>query len=633
MLQNINKIGRSWLGKVVVAILFGFLIVSFAIWGIGDIFRGSVSTTVARVGNTDISAEAFRTAYQNELQRLMRQTRQSITPDRARALGLDTQILSRLVSEAALDQKAKELGLAVSDQLVARTITQDPNFRGPNGQFDRAAFDDILRSNSLSEAAFVREQRGVVTRLQLADAIAGALPVPLAMRETIHRYGAERRSAAYVLLSPAAAGDIPAPTEEQLKTYFEEHKAAFRAPEYRAVNAVALGPETLAKPEQVSDADARQRYEQVKGSRYGTPERRTIQQIVFPNLEEAEATFKRIKDGATFEAIAAERNVDPKSLELGTFSRTELIDPAVANAAFSLAEGAVSGPVQGRFGPVLVRVTKIEPENVKPFEQVAAEVKREVALERARNTINEVHDAIEDLRAGAKPLAEIAKEKGLPLVSIPAIDRTGRDKAGNPVPNLPERDALLTAVFTSDVGVDKEPLRTRASGYVWYDVTGIEPARDKSFEEVRDAVAAQWRNEEVSRRLSDKARTLVERIDKGEPVEAVAAELGVPAQTATDLARNATQPLSADVVARIFSTPVGKAASAPSGENGRAVFKVTAATVPPFVTSSREASAIEERLRVALSEDLLAQYIAQIEKDIGVSVNQQNLRRAVGGDI
>jgi peptidyl-prolyl cis-trans isomerase D len=633
MLQNINKIGRSWLGKVIVAFLFGFLIVSFAIWGIGDIFRGSVSTTVARVGNTDISAEAFRTAYQNELQRLMRQTRQSITPDRARALGLDTQILSRLVSEAALDQKAKELGLAVSDQLVARTITQDPNFRGPNGQFDRAAFDDILRSNSLSEAAFVREQRGVVTRLQLADAIAGALPVPLAMRETIHRYGAERRSAAYVLLSPAAAGDIPAPTEEQLKTYFEEHKAAFRAPEYRAVNAVALGPETLAKPEQVSDADARQRYEQVKGSRYGTPERRTIQQIVFPNLEEAEATFKRIKDGATFEAIAAERNVDPKSLELGTFSRTELIDPAVANAAFSLAEGAVSGPVQGRFGPVLVRVTKIEPENVKPFEQVAAEVKREVALERARNTINEVHDAIEDLRAGAKPLAEIAKEKGLPLVSIPAIDRTGRDKAGNPVPNLPERDALLTAVFTSDVGVDKEPLRTRAGGYVWYDVTGIEPARDKAFEEVREAVAAQWRNEEVSRRLSDKARTLVERIDKGEPVEAVAAELGVPAQTATDLARNATQPLSADVVARIFSTPVGKAASAPSGENGRAVFKVTAATVPPFVTSSREASAIEERLRVALSEDLLPQYIAQIEKNIGVNVNQQNLRRAVGGDI
>ena len=142
MLQGINKIGRSWLGKAIVAVLFGFLIVSFAIWGIGDIFRGSVRTTVATVGKTDISAEAFRTAYQNELQRLMRQTRQSITPERARSLGLDTQILSRLVTEAALDQRAQELGLSVSDQLIARTIAQDPNFRGPNGQFDRAAFDE-----------------------------------------------------------------------------------------------------------------------------------------------------------------------------------------------------------------------------------------------------------------------------------------------------------------------------------------------------------------------------------------------------------------------------------------------------------------------------------------------------------
>ena len=83
---------------------------------------------------------------------------------------------------------------------------------------------------------------------------------------------------------------------------------------------------------------------------------------------------------------------------------------------------------------------------------------------------------------------------------------------------------------------------------------------------------------------------------------------------------------------RIFATPVGKAASAPSGEDARAVFKVTAASVPPLVTSTREALAVEERLRVALSEDILAQYIAQVEKDLGVTVYQQNLRRAVGGE-
>src|SRR3954447_11323294 len=247
MLQGLNKLGRGRIGKAVVAVLFGILIVSFAIWGIGDIFRGSVRTTVATVGKTDISAEAFRTAYQNELQRLMRQTRQSITPERARSLGLDTQILSRLVTEAALDQRAQELGLSVSDQLIARTIAQDPNFRGPNGQFDRAAFDEILRSNGLSEAAFVREQRGVVTRLQLADAIAGALPVPLALREAIHRSGAGRGSAAYLLLPPATVGDVPAPSEEQLKAFFADHKAAFRAPQDPAPHRRRGKPESPAE--------------------------------------------------------------------------------------------------------------------------------------------------------------------------------------------------------------------------------------------------------------------------------------------------------------------------------------------------------------------------------------------------
>ena len=633
MLRGMNKIGQSWIGKVIVVVLFGFLIVSFAIWGIGDIFRGAVRTDVASVGNINISADAFRNAYQNEVQRLARQTRQSISPERARALGIDTRVLGRLITEAALDQKARDLGLGVSNELVARTITEDPNFQGPSGRFERSRFEEVLFSNSLNEAAYVREQRAVIARLQLAEAITGALPVPLAMREAVHRYGAERRSAAYLVLPASIAGEIAGPTDEQLKTFFEERKSAFRAPEYRAVNVVALTPETIAKPEAVSDAEARQRYEELKGSRFGTPERRTIQQIVFPTAEAAEAAAKRIAEGAAFEAIAAENNIDPKNLELGTLSKSEMFDPAVADAAFSLAEGAVSGPIGSRFGNVIVRVTKVQPESTKPFEEVAAEVKREVALERARRELDTMHDAVEDLRASARPLTEVAREKGLPLVSVPALDRTGLDKAGNPVPNLPEREALVTATFSSDVGADNEPLRTRDGGYVWYEVTGVEPARDKLLEEVRDAVVAQWRSEQISRQLTERARSIVERIERGETLEAIAAEQGLQAKNASDLARGAGKDeLSAEVVNRMFATPVGKAASAAGSDESRVVFKVTGATMPPFVTSTNEAQRMEEQLRILLTDDLLAQYIAQLQKDLGVTINQQNMRRAIGGE-
>jgi peptidyl-prolyl cis-trans isomerase D len=310
-----------------------------------------------------------------------------------------------------------------------------------------------------------------------------------------------------------------------------------------------------------------------------------------------------------------------------------MIDPAVAEAAFSLPEGGVSGAVQGRFGSVVVRVTKVQPESTKPFDEVAAEVKRDIALERARGEIDKVHDEVEDLRASAQPLTEVARQRGLPLVSVPPVDRNGRDKAGNPVQTLPERDALIAATFNSDVGADNEPLRTRSGGYVWYEVTAVEPARDKNLDEVRGEVAAQWRSEQISRQLGERARAIVERLDKGETLQAIAGELGLPAKSAADLARGAAKDdLPADVVNRIFAVPVGKAASAAPGDESRVVFKVASATVPPFVTSTNEAERVVEQLRILLNDDLLGQYIAHLRNEYGVSINQPNMRRAVGGE-
>lgn len=632
MLRGMRNAGRTWLGKAVVGVLFAFLILSFAVWGINDIFRGAPRNTVATVGGTEITADAFRNAYQGDIQQLMRQTRQSITPQQARAFGLDQQVLSRLVSEAVLDRRAQDLGLGVSDPLLVRSITEDTRFRGPGG-FERARLEAFLNERGQTEALFLRDQRGVATRTQLAEAISGSLTVPLAMREAVHRYGSERRTAAYITLPAAGVGDIPATSEDQLKAFYEERKSSFRAPDYRAINVLAVDPASLAKPETVSEADARQRYEQIKDSRFGAAERRTVQQIVFPTLEEAKAAAERIKQGTTLEALAAERNIDSKDLELGTFSKAEMVDPAVADAAFAVSEGAVSEPVQGRFGNVLVRVTAIQPGSVKPFEEVAGEVRREIAADRSRNEITELHDQIEDLRASARPLAEIGKEKGLQLLAIPAVDRQGRDKAGNPVQPLPEREALLPAVFGSDIGVDNEALRTRAGGYVWYEVAGIEPARERSFEETRNEVAAQWRADQVSRSLANRARGLVERLERGETIEAVAAEVGGEAKTATDLARRASRgELSTEVVNRMFSVPVGKAASVEAGDS-RVVFKITGASVPPFVTTTAAAASLADQLRNLLTDDLLAQYVAQAQAEMGVAINQQAVSRAVGGEI
>ncbi|MDF2971286.1 MAG: peptidylprolyl isomerase [Microvirga sp.] len=631
MLRNMRKAGQTIVGKAIATIFFGALIVSFAIWGIGDIFRATPASTVAEVGDTTITVDQTRNAYTNELQRLGRQFRTVISPEQARAFGLDQQVVNNLVTDAVLAEKAREMGLSVSDQLVAASIMNNPAFKGADGQFNRALFDQALRNINLSEGGFVQEQRSAMARLHLAEAIAGDINVPLAAKEALNRYATERRAASYLLLTAAMAGDVPAPTEEQLQTFFNERKSAFRAPEYRAVSVMALDAASLAKPDTVSEADARQRYEQQK-ARYGTPERRTIQQITFPSPSEAEAAATKIKDGATFESVAAERNVSPQDLELGTFTKAEMLDQAVADAAFGLQQGAVSAPITGRFGPVLLRVMQIQPEAVRPFEEVAAELRQEVARERAQGQIERIHDEIEDLRAGAKPLADIAREKGLTLVQVPAVDTNGLDKAGNPV-NLPEKDAAVKAAFASDIGVDNEALRT-GTGYVWYDVTGIEASREKNLDEVRDQVAAQWREDQVAQRLSEKARGLTERLEKGETIEAVAQDAGASVQTATDLARNAAKDdLTAEAVNRIFAVPVGKAGNAANGPDARAVFKVTSAMVPPLVTSTQQAQNTENQLRTGLGDDLIGQYIAQVRQELGVTINQQALRQATGGEL
>jgi peptidyl-prolyl cis-trans isomerase D len=630
MLRNMRKAGQTLVGKIIATVFFGALIVSFAIWGIGDIFRTTPASAVAEVGGTTITVDQVRNAYTNELQRLGRQFRTVISAEQARAFGLDQQVVSNLVTEAVMAEQAKQMGLSVSDTLVAASIMNNPTFKGADGQFNRALFDQALRNAGLSEAGFVQEQRSAMARLHLAEAIAGDITVPAAARDALHRYSSERRAASYLLLTPAMAGDIPAPTAEQLQSFYNERKSTFRAPEYRAVTVMLLDAAALAKPDTVTEADARQAYEQQKAN-YGTPERRTIQQITFPSQADAEAAAAKIKEGTGFEAIATQRNVSPQDLELGTFTKTEMLDQAVADAAFALEPGAVSAPVAGRFGPVLVRVTQIQSEAVRPFEEVAAELRQEVARQRAQGQIEKIHDEIEDLRAGAKPLADIAKEKGLTLVQIPAVEAGGLDKAGNPV-NLPEKDAVVKAAFASDIGVDNEALRT-ATGYVWYDVTGIEAPREKNLDEVRDQVATQWREDQVAQRLSEKANELFGRLEKGEAIEAVAQDAGAPVKNAADLARNtAKDDLATEAVNRIFAVPVGKAGHAANGTDARAVFKVTSATVPPLITTTQAAQNAENQLRAGFGDDLISQYIAQVRQDLGVTINQQALRRATGGE-
>ncbi len=587
-------------------------------------------TNVAKVGSVEISQQAYRDAYQTELQTLSRRVRRAITNDEARAIGLERQVLSKMLMEAALDQRVRDLGLAMSDDAIVKAITADPAFQ-TNGQFDRFKFNELIRSSGFTEQGFVTQQRAVYLRQQVAEAVAGAMPAPAILRDVVHRYQAEMRSAEYVVLGAALAGDVPTPDDAALKTFFEQRKTAFRAPEYRKVNLLVATPSDVATGMVISDAEAQALYDRDRG-RFGQTERRSVQQIVFPTLEEARAAAEKIKSGATFEQIAEERKLTARDTELGLVTKDAILDPKVADAAFSLPSGAVSDAIQGQFGGVIVKVADVQPASIKPFSEVAAQLKSEIALSKARSALQDHHDQIEDQRASAKPLAEIAKEKNLTLRTLDGLDRAGRDKAERPV-ELPEREGLLRAVFGSDIGVDNEAIGTRDGGWVWFEITGIEPSRDRTLDEVRAAVVEQWKEEEISSRLAAKASEIVKRIDGGVPLATVAAELGGEVKTASGVRRSgADGGLPQAAVAQLFGTRVGGVAAA-LGRTGqeRYVLKVTGAEVPQLLSVTQEAQQLDDQIRVALGDDILSAYVARLQSDLGVSINEAALRQAVGG--
>ena len=628
MLEGLRAVQNTWIGKAVIAVGMGLIVVSFVIWGIGDIFRGIGTNQVAKVGNVEISTVAYRQAYQNELQNLQARLKRPITNEEAHAKGIDSQVLSRMISDAVLDDRVQTLGLALGDAQMAKAIIADPAFADPSGNFDRNRFNYLLRDQGYTEQSFVREQRHVYLRQELVQALVGGLVVPAAALDAVHRFGTETRSLDYVILPAAVVEPIPPPDETTLKTFYDAHKKGFDAPEYRKLVVLTLSPSLLAKPAEVSDADARKLYDQVKDARFNPPGRRLVQQIVFPNAQEAEAASAKIKAGTSFADLVKERKLDSKDVDLGSVTKEQIFDHAVADAAFSLPLGATSEPVKGSFGTVLVHV---EAPAAQSFEDVKEQLKQEIATRRASDQINGLHDKIENARSSGQPLAEAAKAVGLEARTIDAVDAQGSGKDGKPIEGLADRDALVKAAFASDVGVDNDIVQGSDGSMTWFEVAAVDPAHSRPLDEVKPAVEAAWHKDEVAKRLTDKAADLVKSLESGKTIQEVAAANGnLPVKHSDDAKRGGAADLSSEAVAQVFDGPVGKVGSAPQGADARILFKVTGSTVPPLDPKAPQSAQLDDRYRAQLAEDILGTYLAHVGAAVGVKINQTAVRSAAG---
>ena len=621
---------RKSAGGVIGIIFVLLLIASFIIWFPAGWFQGFGSQDLITVGDTKIGPHEYMRAQQDVLRTMSSQAGRSLSLQEARGLGLDSRVMERLIGGAAVDAHARALNLAITDAEILDEIMKDPAFKDASGNFSPAIFQQTLQAVGMSEQGYIDSLRERNLRRQILATIGKVADSPSVLITALNNYNGETRQLRYVLVPQSAARTIPDPTDEDLKRYYDNHHNKFTQPEYRKVGVLAVTPETVRNEVRINESDVRAAYEASK-NQLGTPEKRHVQQISFPDKAAADAAYQKIQSGTDFAAVAKEQGLSDADMDLGKVTRDELADPAIADAAFKLEANKVSEPITGNLGNVvLVHVTEIEPGKTPTFEEAKADLEKKILKERASGAIFDLHDKIEDQVASGAKLSEIADKLKLNYLLIDQVDRQGKKPDGSTV-TLPAQKDVLNAVFSTDVGVENDPIDAKDDGVIWYEVLGVVPEQLKPFDQVKDEATKDWKTEEVRTRLAKYSQDLVNSLSGGKTIEDAAKDLNTQILTSDPLKRDSiTVNVLPAAVAQAFTLQEKGYGSAPSGvEEGRIVFQVDKVT-PPTALDQAETERLKRQIGLLIGEDVIAEYFSALENRYGVSVNEPALAKLVG---
>ncbi len=626
MLETMRKASGGWVAKL----LLSLLVLSFGVWGVSSsMLTGAAPRSVIEVGSAIVTPVEFRLAYDRQLRAMSQQFGTRLTREQAQSVGIDQQVLSQLSAGALLDDLAKDMNLGISKDQIANLTANDPSFLNASKQFDRGMFERVLREVGMRPEDYLQNRAQVARRQQIVDSSTDSMTVPAVFLDALSVYSGETRNVSYLVLPRRLIEPVAAPDDAKLQAFFEENKADYRFPEYRAIRYLKLTPEDMAGSMTIADADVRADYDK-NLERFTTPEQRTIQQLLFADRAAADAALAALGTGKTFDTLMAEQNKTMVDVTLGTFAKSAVSDEKIAEAAFAItAPNGTSPVIEGAFGPLILRVSEIKPAVVKTFDEVKEAVRKELAVSKAAESILDLHDAYEDARAGGDNMKNAAQKLNLNVVELAAVSRSGESPDGKPIENLPEPDQLLKLVFESEVDTELAPVSIGATGFLWAEVASVTPSREATFDEVKARVTTDWTAAEADRLMEEKSAALLAELKAGKSLSDIATGLSLSVETVTGLSRtNQNATLGEAGVFAVFSGPQGHKAVVSSGADGAQILIHVDNVTRPEPDADR-VSSDGAALNMAVSNDLLDQLIARLRIDTPVKVNQTAIDQAL----
>ncbi|MGA0607132.1 SurA N-terminal domain-containing protein [Phenylobacterium sp. VNQ135] len=552
MLAAIRSFAKSW----VAAVLIGLLIVSFAIFGINDVFRGAVGDQVIKAGSRVITSAQFRREYDQYRKELEQQSGQAITPEMAAANGIDRQVLTGLATREAFAEMLNRMGIRPSDKLLVAEIQKIPAFFDPiSGRFDRKTFEQRLGENGLRPEDFDRILSDQMAAQHWGSGVGEGLRAPRAYGALAAIYGLESRDVAYFNVTPANVPPVAPPTDAQLTQFMQQNASQLTRPEMRVLTVVRFSPQATAANTPIDQAELQKLYDFRKDT-LSQPETRTVVQIPAKDAAAAQQIQARLTRGEAPAAVAKAVGVDAITYE--NKPRTAIADRRVAEAAFRLPAGQVA-QAQGELGLAVIKVVSITPGRAISLDEarpmLEAELRKTAAVQKAYDQAQ----AYDQAHQAGSDVAAAAQKAGVPSLTVGPVIKQGVDQQGRPVPGLTPQ--ILEQAFSLPAGGESDLVDAGEGEFFAVKVDRVVPPAMPPLAEIRTELARVWTARETASRMEARANELAARVRKGEPLAAVAASAGVSVSQATDLSRQNAgqrQDLSRELMARAFATKPGE---------------------------------------------------------------------------
>ncbi|MCH8862743.1 MAG: SurA N-terminal domain-containing protein [Proteobacteria bacterium] len=623
MLKSIRK----GLNSFVVLALMGLLIASFAIWGIGDIFTAR-GLAVAEVGQSQILATDFLRRFQNRVRALSTQLGGDFDTQQAIAMGLHQAVLAELIQKATLDEEARVLGIRGTDMQVATMIREMDAFEGIFGGFDKGAYESALFRVGLTPQQFENDVRLDIARLQLLRAVDAAVPQPGLYARTIYAFRKEQRRAKVLTIPASSVSGLEVPDEAALMEYHQTNSRYFMTPEYRDISYMVLSPADFAGEMDLSDDELREEYE-IRLDQYVTPDLRGVELVTFQEESKARAFATRYAAGEDFALLAEDlTGFTAEELVLGEqsyFDIEEDFSELAAERLFETPLNGVTAPIQTLFGWNIFRVTKILPGSAESFEEVRDALVREVAQERGLDAMYDVSGRVDDEIAGGAPIEDVAEATSVELLRESRVTRSGTDAEGNLVGSLAHQP-IFSKAFEVDGFTELELFETADGGFFLVQVNDVFPPRLKPFEEIRDQALTLFYADTRQRIAGENANAALRAAGNGQDFASIAATYGGTVFQTPLLQRDnirGQSGVSSSVGRLIFSLEKGGVdlERAATGD-GYVVVQVTEIIAGDHNQSREELAQLTQAMKEELTDDLMAQYQAAVQRDISLSINQ-----------